>query len=73
MKYITEYKSFYNVDDVVLIEYWYNDIITPCKIVQKLKSKYKISHNIKESKIKNAPDELISSSDIIDIYSPDSK
>ena len=40
MKYITEYKSFYNVDDVVLIEYWYNDIITPCKIVQKLKSKY---------------------------------
>jgi hypothetical protein len=67
MKFILEFKSFYNVGDVVLIEYWFNDMITPVKIVEKLsKVKYKVSHNISQSEIKNAPDETIKSSDIID-------
>jgi hypothetical protein len=67
MKFILEFKSFYDVDDIVLIEYWYNDMLTPVKIVEKLsKVSYKVSHNVPESKIKNAPDEVIKSSDIID-------
>jgi len=67
MKFILEFKSFYNVGDIVLLEYWYNDMITPVKIVEKLsKTKYKVSHNIPESEIKNAPDETIKSTDIID-------
>ncbi len=68
MKHICEYKSYYNVDDIILIEYWYNDMLTACKIVEKIGRKYKISHNIEQSKIKNAPDELISPGDIIDLY-----
>lgn len=69
MKFLLEYKSFFNEGDIVLIEYWYNDMITPCKIIEKVsKRKFKISHNISESKIKNAPDEIIKSSDIIDLY-----
>jgi hypothetical protein len=67
MKFILEFKSFYNVGDIVLIEYWFNDMVTPVKIVEKLsKVKYKVSHNIPESEIKNAPDETIKSTDIID-------
>ena len=67
MKFILEFKSFYNVGDIVLIEYWYNDMIVPVKIIEKLsKTKYKVSHNISQSEIKNAPDETIKSSDIID-------
>lgn len=67
MKFILEFKSFYDVDDIVLIEYWYNDMLTPVKIVEKLsKVSYKVSHNVPESEIKNAPDEVIKSSDIID-------
>jgi hypothetical protein len=68
MKFLLEFKSFYNVDDIVLIEYWYNDIVTPVKIVEKLsRVSYKVSHNVPNSKIFNAPDEIIKSSDIIDI------
>jgi len=68
MKFLLEFKSFYNVDDIVLIEYWYGDIITPVKIVEKLsRVSYKVSHNVSNSKIFNAPDEIIKSSDIIDI------
>jgi hypothetical protein len=68
MKFLLEFKSFYNVDDVVLIEYWYGDIVTPVKIVEKLsRVSYKVSHNVPNSKIFNAPDEIIKSSDIIDI------
>jgi hypothetical protein len=68
MKFLLEFKSFYNVDDIVLIEYWYGDIITPVKIVEKLsRVSYKVSHNVPNSKIFNAPDEIIKSSDIIDI------
>lgn len=67
MKFILEFKSFYNVGDIVLLEYWYNDMITAVKVVEKVsKTKYKVSHNIPQSEIKNAPDEIIKSSDIID-------
>jgi hypothetical protein len=67
MKFLLEYKSFYKEGDIVLIEYWYNDMITPVKIIEKVNSKsVKISHNIQESKIFNAPDEIIKTKDIID-------
>ena len=67
MKFLLEFKSFYNVGDTVLVEYWYNDMVTPVKIVEKLsKVSYKVSHNVPNSKIFNAPDEVIKSSDIID-------
>jgi len=73
MKFILEYKSFYKVDDIVLIEYWYNHMVTPVKILEKRGSKYLVSHNISESKIKNAPDEFIKVSKIISVYRPLSK
>jgi hypothetical protein len=67
MKFLLEFKSFYNEGDIVLVEYWYNDMITPCKIIEKIsKVSYKVSHNVPNSKIFNAPDEIIKSSDIID-------
>lgn len=67
MKFIFEFKSFYIEGDIVLIEYWYNDMITPVKIVEKLsKVSYKVTHNIPQSKIFNAPDEIVKSKDIID-------
>lgn len=67
MKFLLEFKSFYKEGDVVLIEYWYNDMITPVKIIEKVsKVSYKVSHNVPNSKIFNAPDEIIKSSDIID-------
>jgi hypothetical protein len=69
MKFLLEYKSFFNEGDIILIEYWYNDMITPCKVIEQVsKRSFKVSHNIDESSIKNAPDEIIKSSDIIDIY-----
>ena len=68
MKFLVEYKSFFNEGDIVLIEYWYNDMLVPCKVVEKIsKKKLKVTHNIPQSKIQNAPDEVIKSSDIIDI------
>ena len=68
MKFILEFKSFYKVGDIVLIEYWYDDIITKVKIVEQLSPRsFKVTHNIPESEIKNAPDEVIKTSDIIDI------
>ena len=66
MNFLLEFKDFYKVGDRVLIEYWYNGMITTCIIKEKRGRKYLISHNIDESKIKNAPDEIISQSDIID-------
>ena len=67
MKFLLEFNSFYNEGDIVLIEYWYNDMITPVKIVEKVsKVSYKVSHNVTNSKIKNAPDEIIKKGDIID-------
>lgn len=68
MKFLLEFKSFLKEGDIVLVEYWYNDMVTPVKIVEKLsKVSYKVSHNVSNSKISNAPDEIIKSSDIIDI------
>jgi hypothetical protein len=67
MKFILEFKSFYDVGDTIIIEYWYNDMLTPVKIVEKIsKMSFKVTHNIPESEIKGAPDEIIKSSDIID-------
>lgn len=65
MIYITEFNSFYKSNDIVLIEYWYNHMITPVKIVERKGNKFLVSHNTPNSKIKNAPDETISKSDII--------
>ena len=67
MKFLLEYKSFYKEGDKILTEYWYNDMITPVVVIEKLsRTSYKVSHNIPESKIFNAPDEIIKSRDIID-------
>jgi hypothetical protein len=69
MKFLIEFNSFYKEGDIVLIDYWYNDMLTPVYIIEKIsKSKFKVSHNIEQSRIKNAPDEIIKSSDIIDKY-----
>jgi hypothetical protein len=70
MKFILEYKSFYKAGDVVLIEYWYNHMVTPVKILEKRGNKYLVSHNISESKIGNAPYEYIKVSNIISVYRP---
>jgi hypothetical protein len=68
MQFIVEFKSFYKVGDVVLIEYWYNDMITPVKIIEQTSPRsFKVSHNLEQSKIQNAPDEIVKTSDIIDI------
>jgi hypothetical protein len=68
MKFILEYKSFFQEGDIVLIEYWYNHMVTPVKILEKKGRKYLVSHNISESKIQNAPDEMVKRSDIISIF-----
>ena len=61
------FKSFYKVGDIVLIEYWWDDMITPVKILEQMSPRtLKISHNIPQSKINNASDEIIKTSDIID-------
>ena len=69
----------YKVGDIVLVEYWYLDEpscpsllqrefpYTPVKIVEKLsRVSFKVSHNVSNSKIKNAPDEIVKTHDIID-------
>jgi hypothetical protein len=87
MKFILEYKAFYKVGDIVLLEYWYNDMITPVKIIEKVvkltstkdvenavykiegktsKSRFKVSHDVDGSAIRNAPDEVIKTSQILD-------
>ena len=64
---LLEYKNFYKEGDIVLIEYWYNDMIIPVRIIEIVsKTKYKVSYDVEGSAIKNAPDEIIKSSDIID-------
>jgi hypothetical protein len=68
MKFILEYKNYFNIGDKVFIDYWYNNMVTPVQIVEKKGSKLLISHNIPESKIQNAPDERIKSSEIICPY-----
>lgn len=66
MNYLLEFKSHYKEGDIVLIEYWYNSMICPVKIIDYIGRKYKVSHNIEQSEIRNAPEELIESRDIID-------
>lgn len=67
MQYIVEYKDFYKVGDIILLEYWYNDMLVPVKIIEKIsKSRFKVSYDVEGSAIKNAPDEVIKSSDILD-------
>jgi len=66
MNFILEKKDFYKEDDVVLIYYWYNNMITPVKIIKRIKGKYLVTHKVSRSKIWNAPDEIIIPSEIID-------
>jgi hypothetical protein len=70
MKYLIERINFndYQVGDKVIIHYWYNNDICPVKIIEKRGHKYLVSHNIPESEIKNAPDELLTINDIISLY-----
>lgn len=68
MNFILEYKSFYNPNDVVLIEYWYNHMLTPVKILEKKGNRYIVSHNISQSKIRNSPNETIKPSQILSPY-----
>ncbi len=68
MNYLLEFKNYYKEGDLVLIEYWYNGMVTPVKILEKVGRRFKVTHNISQSQIFNAPDELVSSSDIIDHY-----
>jgi hypothetical protein len=68
MKFILEYKNYFKIGDKVLIEYWYNNMVTPVEIIDKKGNKFSITHKITESKIQNAPDESIKSSEIICPY-----
>jgi hypothetical protein len=65
-KFILEKREFYKKGDKVNIEYWYRDLITPVEILEVIGRKFKISHNIPESEIQNAPDQLIKRKDILD-------
>ena len=47
MKFILEYKNYFNVGDKVMIEYWYNNMVTPVQIIEKVGKKLKVTHNIK--------------------------
>jgi hypothetical protein len=68
MQFIVEFNQFYKVGDIVLIEYWWSDMLTPVKIIEQISPRtFKVSHNITQSKIFNAPDEIISTGDIVDI------
>jgi len=58
----------FNEGDYVLIEYWYKDILTPVKIVEKKGRSYIIDHNIEGSDIRNAPKEKIQKDRIVDHY-----
>ena len=74
MRFIVEFNQFYKVGDQVLIEYWYGDMVTPVKIIEQVSPRtFKVSHNITQSKIFNAPDEIISTKDIIDSFRPNSQ
>lgn len=67
MQFLVEFKSFYKVGDLVLIEYWYDDLITPVRIEEILSTRsFRVTHHIPQSEIFNAPEEIIKNSDIID-------
>ena len=65
MKFISEFKQFFEIGDVVLIEYWYNHMVTPVEIIDIIGKKYLVSHKVEKSNIQNAPNEKIKKSDII--------
>ncbi len=67
MEFILEYKNFYKIGDKVQIYYWYNYMVTPVQILEKVGRKFLVTHNIPESKIQNAPDEMIGNREIISI------
>lgn len=66
MKWILEKNNFYKEGDIVIIEYWYNMMLCPVKIIKKIGRKFEVSHDNEYSKIKNAPNEFVKSVDIID-------
>ena len=67
MRIIESFNSFkFLVDDIVIIHYWYDDSIVPVKIIEKVGKKFKVSYDIKDSPLWNAPEELIGLDDIID-------
>ena len=70
MKYLIERKKFgkYDIGDIVIIEYWYNGMLCPVLLKEKRGNRFLVSHNVESSKIKNAPDEVISTTDIIDRF-----
>lgn len=55
-------------DDIVLIEYWYNDLLLPVKIIKKDGRKYHISFDIAENSLQKAPEQIIKKEDIVDHY-----
>lgn len=61
-------KRLFSEGDVVLIEYWFKNIITPVRILKREGRKYQISHDIKETEIPNAPNQWIKKPQIIDFY-----
>lgn len=68
MKILESYKQFnINEGDIVLIHYWYNDDITPVKILEKNNRSYLVSHDVDSSIYWNAPNETIKIEDIIDL------
>lgn len=60
--------SSYKVGDYVLLEYWYREFLTPVKLIDKHGRKYTASHDIAESEIQNAPDEIITKDMIVDHF-----
>jgi len=82
MKFILEYKSYkpvFNVGDVVLIRYWYlKEEDCPGELRKRIphtqvvikedlgRGRFVVSHDTPGSNLKNAPDEKISKSQIID-------
>ena len=73
MKFILEYKKYFQEGDKVLIEYFYNDMVTCVLVKDMVGQKYLVSHNVPESKIQNAPDEFIKKSDVISVFRKDSQ
>jgi hypothetical protein len=80
LEYNSYGRQTYQVGDIVLIDYWYLDEpdcssylikeipYTPVRIVEKASARsFKVSHDVPQSKIKNAPDEIVKAADIIDL------
>jgi len=71
MEFLLEWSSWYKEGDTVWISYWYNGMITPVRIKNIRGRKYLVEHNVDSSRIKNAPDEIISSHQIISSSNPE--